>query len=301
MMHHARLRYAVNTISPPLTKHINPYRKRSHPSYRYITTIVALKSRHTHRLLSTQITRSSRQQGNEWRYEGKRQFSFIPEENRWFFVPLINIFLFVVGSIAFLKIYYAMNKEEGEVVRNVGTSLIGGPFVLVDHEGELKSSYDFDGQYRLMYFGFGNCPDICPTELTKISKVMTQIEKFSPGKVVPMFITLDPWRDNVQQMSNYVKQFHPKLIGLTGTPKQTKDVAREFRVFSSIVPAGDDDYVVDHSMYSFLMDKDGSFIRIFVSSLTAEEIVDIAKKDLLERGDVKLSVIERFVKWVKCE
>jgi len=183
--------------------------------------------------------------------------------------------------------YLAEKKRVEEELRakqekSLGTPALGGPFTLVDQNGRPVTSSTFRGSYMLIYFGFTFCPDICPEELRKMSAVVDCLARAERGKnLQPIFITLDPWRDSVAQMKMYCKEFHPRLVGLTGTPEQIRKVAKEYRVYSSKAPSdAENDYLVDHSIIMYLMDSQGKFLAYFGKDKTQEQIT--AK--LLELG-----------------
>lgn len=102
----------------------------------------------------------------------------------------------------------------------VGAAAIGGPFQLVDHRGKSFSDRDLLGGWSLLYFGFTHCPDICPEELEKIVDAKKIAEKATGKKLAMVFISVDPERDTVAQVAQYVKEFDPEMIGLTGTLEQ---------------------------------------------------------------------------------
>ena len=160
---------------------------------------------------------------------------------------------------------------------------IGGPFRLNDHTGKTVTEQDFSGQYMLTYFGFTYCPAICPTELQKISRVMKALEKKQPALaelVQPLFITVDPERDTVDVMKDYVSLFHPKLVGLTGTQPQVDFVSKAYRIFARKVDDPEqNDYTMDHSSYIYLMGKDGKLVSIYRMDDSADYIYD----DILRR------------------
>jgi len=143
---------------------------------------------------------------------------------------------------------------------------IGGPFTLTDQDGHKRAWSDFKGQYRLVYFGYSYCPDVCPVDLQHIAQGYAAFEKQSPeraAKVQPIFITLDPERDTPEVLKNYVSAFHPRLIGLTGTPDEIAAVARAFVVvYMKDKPKGSTDYLVNHSRTPYLFDPDGAPIAL---------------------------------------
>jgi cytochrome oxidase Cu insertion factor (SCO1/SenC/PrrC family) len=139
---------------------------------------------------------------------------------------------------------------------------VGGPFSLTDQNGKTRTDVEFRGKLMLIYFGYTNCPDTCPATLTAMSKALDELGP-AAAAVQPLFITVDPARDTVAQLKAYVANFSPRLIGLTGTPAQLQTVEREFRVFASKEPGGPvDDYLLDHSSFIYLMDRDGKLARL---------------------------------------
>jgi len=137
---------------------------------------------------------------------------------------------------------------------------IGGPFTLVNQDGRTVTDRDFQGKYRIVYFGFANCPDICPTDLARIGQALRTFEKSDPARgarVQPIFISVDPERDTPARLKEYVAAFHPRLAGLTGTPQQIADAAKAYAVYYGKVPADNGEYTMDHMRVIFLMDPDG--------------------------------------------
>ncbi|XP_025136329.3 protein SCO1 homolog, mitochondrial isoform X2 [Bubalus bubalis] len=145
-------------------------------------------------------------------------------------------------------------KLEKERHRSIGKPLLGGPFSLTTHTGEPKTNKDYLGQWVLIYFGFTHCPDICPEELEKMIQVVDEIDSIPTlPNLTPLFITIDPERDTKEAIANYVKEFSPKLIGLTGTKEEIDQVARAFRVYYSPGPKDEDeDYINLSSLKSGL-------------------------------------------------
>jgi protein SCO1/2 len=153
---------------------------------------------------------------------------------------------------------------------------IGGPFTLTDQDGLQVTDRQFDGKYRLVYFGFTYCPDVCPVDLQSIGQAMRQLEKSDPAKaarVQPIFISVDPERDKPAVLKQYVSAFHPRLIGLTGTPDQIADVAKKYGIYySKEENAGASDYMVNHMRIALLFGPKGEPIVILPHDKGADAI-----------------------------
>ncbi len=167
----------------------------------------------------------------------------------------------------------------------IGEAAIGGPFELVDHTGKPVTDQDFRGRYMLIYFGFTYCPDVCPTSLATMARGLEALDERAPEKaaaVTPIFITVDPERDDVEAMAGYVEHFHDRMIGLTGSLAQTTAAAKEYRVyFSKVVEEGAEgaqDYLMDHSSFIYLMGPDGRYVTHFSHQSTVEEVAEGLEK-----------------------
>lgn len=124
-----------------------------------------------------------------------------------------------------------------------------------DHRGQVRCKADFRARWVLLYFGFTHCPDICPDELEKLVQVVRQLRRRPrPPPVQPLFITVDPERTPWPPWpGGYVQDFHPRLLGLTGSTEQIAQVSRSYRVYYSAGPKDEDqDYIVDHSIAIYL-------------------------------------------------
>lgn len=143
---------------------------------------------------------------------------------------------------------------------------MGGPFSLTGHDGRRLSEADFAGRYRLVYFGFTFCPDVCPVDLQTIGAGLRQFERDAPdraARVQPLFVTVDPARDTPDALRRYVAAFHPRLIGLTGSEAEIARVARAYGVYirrGEAQPGGG--YAVDHSRMAVLYGPGGEPIVI---------------------------------------
>ena len=143
---------------------------------------------------------------------------------------------------------------------------IGAPFTLTDQDGRKVAWDDFRGKYRLVYFGYTYCPDVCPVDLQRIMQAFGRFEKADPqraAKVQPIFISLDPERDTPSVLKTYVAAFHPRLVGLTGSAEEIAKVAKDFVVIYSKEPAKDGgEYLVSHSRTPYLFDADGKPVAL---------------------------------------
>ncbi|KAF9766128.1 hypothetical protein IL306_001484 [Fusarium sp. DS 682] len=174
-----------------------------------------------------------------------------------------------VGTCGLLVWYFEFEKARmqrkriAEAAKGVGRPKVGGSFELIDQDGKPFTSEMMKGKHSLVYFGFTRCPDICPEELDKMATMLDIVEEKAPGALLPIFITCDPARDTPKALKEYLGEFHEKFIGLTGTYDQIKDLCKKYRVYFSTpqnVKPGQD-YLVDHSIYFYLMDPDGDFVE----------------------------------------
>ena len=177
----------------------------------------------------------------------------------------------------------ACDKSGGAGEPPLAGAAIGGPFTLVDQDGKTVTDRDFAGRYRLIYFGYTYCPDVCPTDLQKLMRGLKAFEASAPAlgaKVQPIFITIDPARDTVAVMKDYVAGFDPRLIGLTGSEAEIAQAVRAYRVYASkaATTAADGSYLVDHSTFTFLMDGNGQYVTHFGHDTTSDEMAQKLKE-----------------------
>jgi protein SCO1/2 len=136
-------------------------------------------------------------------------------------------------------------------------------FALTDHTGKPRTLADFKGKVVVVFFGYTQCPDVCPTTMAEMASVMQKLGPLA-DQVQVLFITLDPERDTQELLANYVPAFDKRFIGLRGTPEQTAQTAKEFKVFYSKVPGTDPgSYTIDHTAGSYVFDRDGR-LRLFI-------------------------------------
>lgn len=154
----------------------------------------------------------------------------------------------------------------------IGVPSIGGPFELVDHHGRAARDGDFRGKYLLVMFGYTSCPDVCPTELQLITEALELLGP-SAAKIQPLMITIDPERDTVEILADYIGNFHPSFLALTGSLDRIKAVAKAYRVFFAkgvVDKAGD--YDMDHSAFIYLMGPDGVYLQHFAHATAPEDM-----------------------------
>ena len=185
---------------------------------------------------------------------------------------LIALFLglaVLLGVLAYDFRAFFPSDLLGEQVAPVS---IGGEFTLTDQNGVTRRPEDFRGKLMLVYFGYTFCPDACPTALQDMSRAIDLLG-LKGDAVQPIFITIDPARDTVEQMKLYASNFHPRLIALTGTPDQVAEAAKAYRVYyAKGKSTGGTDYLMDHTVFIYLMGRDGKYLSHFPPGTTAEQM-----------------------------
>ncbi|KAM3193393.1 hypothetical protein ACQJBY_070167 [Aegilops geniculata] len=202
-------------------------------------------------------------------------------------------FLLLLVTGGGIIVYYGKEKKRHiEELKNstnsvkpaqsVGTAAIGGPFTLLNHDGKTVTEKDFLGKWTLLYFGFTHCPDICPDELQKMAAAINKIKEKAKLEIVPVFISVDPERDTVEQVHDYVKEFHQDLIGLTGTSDEVRKVARAYRVYYMKTEEEGSDYLVDHSIVMYLMNPKMEFVKFFGKNYDEDTLAEGIIKEVRE-------------------
>ncbi|KAH6896382.1 h-sco1 [Coprinopsis sp. MPI-PUGE-AT-0042] len=222
--------------------------------------------------------------------QGWRQnSSYRARNNMGVFTPKSAAVFIAAGVGLFFYFRYEKERllEEREKERQskaYGRPKLGGPFTLTTHDGKTFTEQDMKGKWSLVYFGFTNCPDICPAELDKITDVLNVVQKDHGDIFLPLFVTVDPARDLPHRIGRYLGDFHPSFIGLYGDYDATKAVCKKYRVYFSTPPNADPngDYLVDHSIFVYLMDPDGKFVEAFGQVVTGEEFIEKIGKSISE-------------------
>jgi protein SCO1 len=150
---------------------------------------------------------------------------------------------------------------------------VGGHFDLMTSDGRAVTEASFRGKWLLIYFGYTFCPDVCPGTLMSMAEALKKLGPLAE-KVQPLFITLDPERDTPEKIGEYVKDFDPRFLGLVGSPQQIADTAREFHVYYRVRQLGHGEYVLDHSSFIYLMDRNGTFVSLLNGDLPGHEVAE---------------------------
>ncbi|MFQ5466740.1 MAG: SCO family protein, partial [Kiloniellaceae bacterium] len=150
---------------------------------------------------------------------------------------------------------------------------IGGPFTLADQTGRTVHDTDYRGRMMLISFGYTTCPDVCPTTLASISQALDDLGA-DAERVQPLFITIDPARDTPEALAAYMPNFHPSLIGLTGTQAQIAAVAKAYKVYYAKAggAAEGEDYLMDHSTMVYLMGPDGRLLTYLPNAMDPDAL-----------------------------
>ena len=162
---------------------------------------------------------------------------------------------------------------------------IGGDFTLTDHNNKPFELQQMRGKLVIIFFGYTFCPDICPTELATMAKLLKELDTEGgnlSNKVSSLFISVDPDRDTPEKLKNYVPFFSPDLIGLTGTKEEVEKVTKAYRIQTKIhaKKENSDYYLVDHSANLYVIDGQGKLIHIIPFGLPSEHILQVLKTEI---------------------
>ncbi|MGB3146526.1 MAG: SCO family protein [Paracoccaceae bacterium] len=157
-----------------------------------------------------------------------------------------------------------------------GAAAIGGPFELMDENGQEVTDKEVLAKPALVYFGYTYCPDVCPTDSARNAEAVDILEE-QGYEVTPVFISVDPRRDTSEVLKDWTDLLHPRMIGLTGTEEQIRLAARAYKSYYQ-VPENpvDDNYLVDHSTQTFLMLPNIGFVEYFGRDITADAVAEVS-------------------------
>ena len=201
--------------------------------------------------------------------------------------------LFALSALLFIAACNSGSTQPPLTDAPLAGASIGGDFVLTDQDGKKRSFKEFDGKYRLVYFGYTNCPDICTPDMQNLMAGLKAFEKKNPelgAKIQPIFITVDPARDNSAVLKQFVSAFHPRAIGLTGSAEEIADATKKFAIYSSRVEGSNpENYLMSHSQTPYLMGPKGEPLLIMPADVPNTEANEGAP-DLVEA---------ELTKWVR--
>lgn len=189
--------------------------------------------------------------------------------------PLALAVLVLAGLLSACSRTDALNDIHG---LSLAQAEMGRDFTLTDAQGKRVSLADFKGKALVVFFGFVQCPDVCPTSLLRASQVQKLLGA-DAERVQVAFITVDPERDTPDILRAYTTAFDPGFIGLTGTPEEIARTAKEFKVFYQKVPTGSS-YTIDHTALSYVYDTEGKLQMALRHEQSAEEVAADLRKVL---------------------
>ena len=198
-----------------------------------------------------------------------------------FRLALVALAAALVGGLLAFAVLEGPREQLSRALPSTGKALVGGPFTLVDHTGRTVTDKDFRGRYMLVYFGFTHCPDVCPSGLQVMVAALEKVGA-KADQVTPILITVDPERDTPEQLASYVPSFHPRLVGLTGSPEQVAAALKSYRVYAKKVEdaksaAG---FTFDHTSLLYLMDRNGEYVAHFTHATPVDRIAERLAKVL---------------------
>lgn len=196
---------------------------------------------------------------------------------------LVALLAFVIGLVAaqYLLKSAPVAPQANESTRvPVTDGKFGGDFTLTQNNKPVKLS-DFNGKVVVLYFGYASCPDICPTTLAIISAGLKTLSPTELAQVQPVFVSVDPERDNGERLMSYAQHFHPRIIGITGTAAEVQQAAHQYGAFFAKVPSTSAmGYSVDHTSNTYLISKDGKFVTILPHDMTTATVVAGIRQEL---------------------
>ena len=190
-------------------------------------------------------------------------------------VALVAV-LAVLGAGAFVAL--DLRERTQGAAGSLLSAAIGGPFKLIDQNGNTVTNTDLEGKWLLVYFGYTHCPDACPTALNSIALALSDLSAAQKQQVRPVFITIDPARDTAQAMKDFVSAFNAPILALTGSPAAIGKAANEYRVYYAKHPEPGGDYSMDHTSIIYVMDRQGRFTASFGGDDPPEQIAARLKK-----------------------
>lgn len=194
---------------------------------------------------------------------------------------LLSVVAFV-GGLVVAQQFLSKEQAEGESkMTPIAGKQFGGDFTLTPAVGKPASLSDYRGKVVVLYFGYASCPDVCPTSLAVIGSAMRSLSPTEIADVQGLFISVDPERDNGEKLQQYAQYFHEKFDGITGTPEEIQQVARQYgSYFTKVDTDSALSYLMDHTSTTFIIGKDGKFASSQPHGATAVDIAEAIRKAL---------------------
>jgi protein SCO1/2 len=190
-------------------------------------------------------------------------------------ISLYTAIVLAAGMLLWMLMFWNPATQEGHVALDPVTAdePTGGDFSLISDRGRVSLS-DYRGKIVLLYIGYTWCPDICPTNLAMISTTLSALNDAEREQVQPLFVSVDPDRDTPQRLKEYVEYFHPSLLGLTGNRREIDDIVERYGAAYRIVNKQEDEnYVVDHTADTYVIDRQGKLVRRIAHGAGVEEML----------------------------
>ena len=211
--------------------------------------------------------------------------------------PYLKLKKIVLASLFSLSVIACGEEQIPLSEAPLAGATIGGDFTLIDQNGKIRSYREFDGQFRIIYFGYTSCPDICSPDMQNLMAGLIEFENEEvklAAKIQPLFITIDPKRDTSETLRQFTDSFHPRLIGLRGSDEKIAETAKKFAIiYNKIEPQegsiDTDNYLMGHTQIAYLMGPDGSPLALLP--------LDDINTDI-DEGSPQL-VMQELVKWVR--
>ena len=185
---------------------------------------------------------------------------------------MLPIVLVILTTLAMWFVYGVIEERLHLTKEQMPASevQIGGAFSLTNQRGETITDQSFPTKFKLVYFGFAHCPDVCPTDLGIMTQTMQALGK-DADKVQPIFITVDPERDTVEALKEYATNFYPGFQMLTGSKEAVSQAINGYKVYASQVEGHEvGKYLMNHSAFTYLMDKEGHYVTHFAHETEPE-------------------------------
>lgn len=206
-----------------------------------------------------------------------------------FKISLLSV-LIALGAFMGVSVYQGrsdlvplfLKKAKVSDVVSTGVAQVGGPFTLVDENGKTVTEAMLKDKFSFVFFGFVGCPDVCPVGLSKMAAVYSDLPESVQKQTQMIFITVDPARDTVEVVKEFTDMFHDNMIGLTGSEEQISAAAKAYLAYYAKRENKEapEYYMMDHSSYIYLMDKNGQYLRHFGHSLSVDDIISGSKKHI---------------------